>query len=96
MNRSAWNVYLYYQGLDRWYSIPGGGPGAATTYRVSIAHSSNKVNLYIDKSGTGDNFSQARVIRTYANSVMPGGRQVQPADIDFRDYEAVRRYYGLE
>lgn len=96
MNRSQWFVYLYYQPLDRWYFLPGSGVGGATQYRVSMGYSANKVNIYIDRTGPGENYAQAKVIRIYANSVAPGGRiaNVLPS-IDFNDYEAVRKYYQL-
>jgi len=96
MNRSQWFVYLYYQPLDRWYFLPGQGYGGVTQYRVSMGYSANKVNIYIDKTGTGENYAQAKVIRIYANSVTPGGRvaNILPP-IDFTDYEAVRKYYQL-
>ncbi len=96
MNRSQWIVYLYYQPLERWYFLPGSGIGGATQYRVSMGYVSNKVNFYIDKTGPGESYAQAKVIRIYANSVVPGGRlaNVLPP-IDFTDYEAVRKYYQL-
>ena len=93
-NRSAWFVYLYYQPLDRWYSLPGFGFGASTNYRVSMGYSGNKVSIFIDKTGPGEVYAQAKVIRIYANSVGPGGRVYQPT-IDYTDYEAVRSYYKL-
>lgn len=100
MNNSLWFVYLYYQPIDRWYAIPGMGTGGLTTYRVSMGYSSGKVNIYIDKSGAGETYAQARVIRVYANTTTVGGRAgaSEPSQlpaIDFKDYPAVRQYYGL-
>lgn len=99
MDRSAWFVYLYYQSLDRWYSMPGQGAGGATQYRVSMGYSSNKVNFYIDKTGTGENYAQAKVVRIYTGAPIPGGRVAADGsrlpDIDFTNYEAVRDYYQL-
>lgn len=100
MNRSLWFVYLYYQPLERWYMVPGSGFGGASTYRVSLAYASGKVTIYIDKTGVGENYAQARVVRVYANNVTTGGRAGAgessglPA-IDFNDYQAVRQYYQL-
>jgi hypothetical protein len=91
MDRSMWFVYLLYQPLTRWYTVPGPGVGGSTVYRVSLGYSGGKVNIFIDKTGVGENYSQARVIRVYASSTGPGGR----ASVDFNDYEAVRRYYNL-
>jgi hypothetical protein len=96
MNRSVWNTYLYYEPNSRWYMVPGFGPGASTQYRISLGHETDKVNIYIDKTGVGENFSQVRVVRIYANSIMPGGREVSLPKIDFTDYEAVCDYYGLD
>jgi hypothetical protein len=98
MDQSAWFVYMHYQPIDRWYIIPGHGPGGSTQYRISMGHSSNKVNLYIDKVGPGESFDLIRVIRVYANTTQTGGRMAskpQLPDIDFSIYEAVRTYYGL-
>lgn len=98
MNRSLWFVYLYYQPLDRWYILPGGGVGGSTTYRVSIGYAGGKVNIYIDRTGAGENYAQARVIRVYANNVTTGGRAGGSSGlppVDFNDYHAVRQYYQL-
>lgn len=97
MNRSLWFVYLHYGVLDRWYAVPGNGPGGATMYRVSFGHANGKVSIYIDKAGAGDMFSQARVIRVYANQVTTGGRSATelPTEVDFNDYNAVKEYYHL-
>ena len=91
MDRSLWFVYILYQPLVRWYNVPGPGVGGATVYRVSFGYSGGKVNVFIDKTGTGENYSQARVIRVYSSSSGPGGR----SSVDFSDYEAVRQYYNL-
>ena len=90
-DRSLWFVYLFYQPLSRWYTVPGPGFGATTVYRVSLGYSAGKVNIFIDKTGPGENYSQAMVIRVYANSSVAGGR----AAVDFSDYNAVRQYYNL-
>ncbi|MBO9565200.1 MAG: hypothetical protein J7621_20660 [Niastella sp.] len=99
MDKCAWFVYLYYQTNDRWYFLPGPGVGGATQYRLNMGYSSNKVNIYIDKSGAGENYAQAKVVRILTNNTLPGGRVAAGAkplpDIDFTDYEAVRNYYQL-
>ena len=91
LDRSLWFVYLFYQPLARWYTVPGPGVGGATVYRVGIGYASGKANIFIDKNGVGENYAQARVIRVYASSNGPGGR----SSVDFSDYEAVRKYYNL-
>jgi hypothetical protein len=78
----------------KWYLVPGQGPGGYTQYRVSMGYNNNKVNIFIDKTGTGDIFSQARIIRIYASSESPGGR-LNNTSVDFTDYNAVKQYYNL-
>lgn len=93
MDNSTWLVYLYYEPLARWYFVPGGGTGGSTLYRVSIGYLNNKVNIFIDKTGPGENYSQCKVVRIYNSATLPGGRRAYPVDVT--DYEAVRRYYHL-
>ncbi len=99
MNKSSWFVYLYYQPIDRWYALPGLGTGGTTNYRVSYGYASNKVNLYIDKTGTGESYANAKVVRIYSVAQLPGGRSAGAStglpDIDFSDYKTVKEYYNL-
>lgn len=102
MNRSQWFVYLYHDVVALWYAVPGYGYANATQYRVGIGFFTGKVNLFVNRLGSGEVYSKARVIRIYANTVMSGGRTTPGSlngnglpDIDFTDYEAVRRYYRL-
>jgi hypothetical protein len=74
--------------------MPGLGFGGSTQYRISMSYSAGKVNIFIDKTGPGEVYAQAKVVRVYANSVGLGGRLEFPG-IDFHNYEAVRRYYNL-
>lgn len=91
MDKSAWYVYLYYSGNERWYFIPGAGIGGSTTYRVSMGYSVDQVNIFIDKNGPGESYAKAKVIRIYTSS-QQGGRA---APVDYTNYEAVRDYYKL-
>ena len=96
MERSAWLTYLYYETLARWYQIPGYAYNAATNYRISMGHVSNKVHFYIDREGPGETYAKAKVIRIFANGILVGGRLVhQLPDIDFSNYETVKKYYNL-
>lgn len=96
MDRSAWFVYLFYAPLTRWYFIPGLGFGGATTYRLSMSYTGGKVNIFIDRTGVGEVYAQARVVRVYANTSTTGGRvNAKLPDIDFTSYEAVKKYYNL-
>ena len=99
MNKSAWFVYLYYQPIDRWYFLPGLGTGGSTNYRVSLAYATGKANLYIDKTGPGESYANAKVVRIYSSGQLIGGRMADGAaelpNIDFSDYRAVKAYYNL-
>ena len=95
MNRSAWFVYCFYQPLERWYFMPGHGPGGSTQYRISMGYASNKVTIFVDKVGTGDNFAQAKVVRVYASNTATGGIRAPAPGIDFTDYQQVKAFYKL-
>ena len=46
------------------YSLPGAGPGGASTYRVYWSHSGSNATFYLNRaSGTGDSFTNVRVMR---------------------------------
>lgn len=94
MNRSAWNIYLV-RASGNTYPIPGWGLSGDSQYRVLIYHSGGKANFTITKhSGPGEDYANIRIIRIYANSSIPGGRTAYP-DLDFRNYEAVCKYFGF-
>lgn len=97
MNNSAWYVYLYYSSISRWYFVPGYGAGGSTFYRVSMDYTSPTANIYIDKIGTGETYSQVRVVRIYANTstVVTTGEPSAESKIDYSDYEQVQKYYNL-
>lgn len=96
MNRSAWFVYLV-RSSGNVYPIPGFGVNGSSEYRVYWSHFSGKVNFTVTKgSGAGEDYSSIRVIRMYANTVLPGGRYMGlPAGLDPRDYYAMCNYYHL-
>jgi len=66
-----------------------------------MSYSSGKVNLYVDKTGPGEFYTKAKVIRILANNTVPSGIAARSPgtgslpDIDFADYSAVCRHYGL-
>ncbi|WP_207514896.1 hypothetical protein [Longitalea luteola] len=94
MNRSAWFVYLV-RSSGNIYPIPGFGLNGTSDYRVYWSHFSNKANFTISKvSGAGEEYTNIRIIRIYANTATAGGRIGLPA-IDFTDYYAVCKYYNL-
>jgi hypothetical protein len=97
VDNSAWYVYLYNSSNSRWYFIPGYGLGGTTFYRVSMGYSSPKASIYIDKIGTGEDYSKARIVRIYANTstAVTSGDPSPESKIDYRNYEQVRKYYNL-
>ncbi|MBO9631784.1 MAG: hypothetical protein J7578_01605 [Chitinophagaceae bacterium] len=97
MNNSAWYVYLHYQSLDRWYLVPGNGVGGTTTYRVSMSYVSPNAVIYIDKTGPGEKYDKARVVRVYSNKQvnLSVNTQVRGISLDFSNYEAIRNYFKL-
>ncbi len=96
MNRSSWHVYLVRAGGNV-YPIPGFGLNGTSDYRLYWMHSGTKAQFVITRfSGTGEEYASIRIIRIYATQTRPGGRAENPLpDIDFKDYYAVCRYYGL-
>jgi hypothetical protein len=96
MNRSAWLVYLV-RASGNTYPIPGFGISGTSDYRLLIYHSGGKANLTITRvSGPGEEYASIRVIRMYANTLLPGGRLMGlPAGLDTRDYYAMCNYYNL-
>lgn len=97
MNNSSWYVYLHYAANDRWYFVPGAGVGGATTYRVSMGYISPNVMVYVDKTGAGEKYDKARVVRVYSNkqinlNLNPANRGIA---VDFSNYEAIRAYFKL-
>jgi hypothetical protein len=98
MDKAAWFVYLYYEGNQRWYFVPGFGVASSSQYRLSMGYATNLVSLYIDKaSGPGESYAQARVIRIMSSSQQAGGRGMGSAadGPDYSKYEEVKRYYDL-
>lgn len=105
-NNSTWLVYLFSSTVNRWYFTPGYGLGGITEYRVSLAYETNKAVLYIDKTGPGESYSKAKVIRIYNNTninVTSGQGDLHNSDgstgdsnhPDLNDYQAVIAYYHL-
>jgi hypothetical protein len=99
MNRSAWNVYLV-RASGNVYPVPGWGLSGDSEYRVLIYYSGGKANITITKDrGPGEDYANIRVIRIYANTVVPGERPKPSPGVDPGDYEArsqVLRIYVLK
>jgi hypothetical protein len=95
-NRSAWFVYLIRSGGNV-YPIPGFGLNGSSDYRVFWSYAGGKANFTIARaSGVGEEYANIRIIRMYANTILPGGRLVNPSSgPDPRDYYAMCNYYNL-
>jgi hypothetical protein len=96
MNRSAWLVYLV-RASGNTYPLPGFGLSGDSDYRLLLYHSAGKANMTITKvSGPGEEYASIRIIRIYANTLLPGGRFMNPpAGPDPKDYNAMCNYYNL-
>ena len=99
MSRSAWFIYLAHSsGLV--YPVPGFGYNGVSEYRAYWGFGSptpGKMNLSINRvSGAGEQYSAIKVIRIYANTILPGGKGGGGLpDIDFNNYHTVCDYYKL-
>ena len=95
MNRSALFVYLV-RASGNVYPIPGFGLNGSSDYRVYWNHTGDKVNVTVNKvAGTGEEYSNIRIIRVYANTATVGMRMNQVPDIDYTDYYSVCKYFKL-
>lgn len=95
-NRSAWFIYMVRAGGNV-YSIPGWGVNGSTEYRTFWETGATAVDFTINtKQGPGEEYTSTRIIRIYATGTVNAGRNSSLPDIDFNDYAAVCRYYGLE
>jgi hypothetical protein len=98
MNRSAWFVYLKYNGgFEYYYSLPGFGYNGSTNYRNTFyfnASASKVIHNITRLTGPGEVYAGIKIIRIYATNITTGGRQVMP-DVDFTNYTAVKSHYNL-
>jgi hypothetical protein len=95
-SRSAWFVYLVRSGGNV-YPIPGFGLNGTSDYRVYWSYGGGKNNFTLNRtSGAGEEYATIRIIRMYANTLLPGGRFMNhPQTPDPRDYYAMCNYYNL-
>lgn len=93
--RSAWFAYLFRVGFI--YPVPGWGMGGFSSYRCwYYITSSSQTEFAIERqTGPGEAYTEIRLIRIYANRLINGKRSSFLPDIDFKDYYAVCKYYGL-
>jgi hypothetical protein len=96
------SLYLVYVNPSdsgtNWYQIPGGTVGNSKVYRtyLTMASGTNPIRIYLNRTaGTGnDFFTKTRILIIPANDIRNG--RVALPDIDFSDYEAVKKYYNLK
>lgn len=94
-DRCVWLFYLVRPG-NNVYQIPGFGLDAVSDYRAYYNAATSATTFYIKKvSGPGEAYNSIRIIRIYANTLISGRKSSQLPDIDFNDYNAVCKYYGL-
>ncbi|MCX2679016.1 hypothetical protein OOZ15_03600 [Galbibacter sp. EGI 63066] len=99
IKQSSWHVYMVRPGGNV-YPIPGWGVDGMTEYRIYMLHvpannGSARITITI-KNGTGEIYAELIVIRVIANNTEDlSSKEAELPNIDFRDYEAVRSYYGL-
>lgn len=94
-DRSAWFVYLV-NPSNFVYQLPGFGTGGDSDYRTySLAGTSSTTFTISKVSGSGESYSSIRIIRIYANVLISGRQSSELPDIDFNDYYAVCKHYGL-
>jgi hypothetical protein len=94
-NRSAWFVYLV-RSSGNVYPLPGFGVNGSSDYRVYWSHFNSNANFTITRvSGPGEDYSAIKIIRIYANSVVPLSSVRNSSKVNFSDYRAVCEYYGL-
>jgi len=103
---SAWFMYMYKFPL--WYAIPGHGAGNATSYSFSYGYLDfatpvDSAYFFIDKvSGPGEAYDAIKLVRILTNDLQTdgtgrssGNRRGLP-NIDFSNYEEVKKYYHLK
>ena len=106
--RSGWLVYLVYDTgtAEYHYSVPGTGWSPSSVYQYVLDFQETQVKLTINRiGGTGEIYSQIRVVRIHANnvegmhslqsSISPRSDRLIPAWVDTSDYDAVIEYFGL-
>jgi len=101
---AAWFAYLYKDGA--WYGVPGAGENDASNYSFSYGYISNALDtavfLVSRSSGPGEIYDAFKVVRilidqTATNSTGGSGNRTRGLpNIDFRNYEEVKKYYNLQ
>ncbi|MEP6747840.1 MAG: hypothetical protein ABJB86_08940 [Bacteroidota bacterium] len=94
VNRSAWFVYLIYA-RSSGYPVPGFGYDNLAQYGMSWVYDQKAIFTITRIAGQGENYLNIRIVRIYTNSSTGDRTKRSLPDIDFNDYDAVRRYYQL-
>ena len=103
LENCAWFMYLHRDGA--WFGIPGAGEGDTSTYSFFYGYISNALDTAIflasRTSGPGEVFDAMKVVRilvsgTVTNSTGGSGNRRGLPNIDFSNYEEVKKYYNLQ
>ncbi|HVU55042.1 MAG TPA: hypothetical protein VHD83_08295 [Puia sp.] len=106
---SAWFVYMFkvVNGYGYWAAIPGPGLGDQSTYSFSYVYEDvqeplDTCDFFIDRvTGPGEVYDAIRIVRILisnvgTNSTHGSGRLPGLPNIDFSNYEEVKKYYHLQ
>jgi hypothetical protein len=103
LNLSAWFMYLERDGF--WYAVPGYGANDASQYSfsfgyVDLANPVDSAAFFIDRvSGPGEKYEGLKLVRILTSDVTTsssGNNRRGLPNIDFTNYEAVKKYYNLK
>lgn len=101
MVESSWDVYMLNSGF--YYHVPGFGSAGLSEYRVYHDYDSgaSEVTFQIGlESGTGETYSEVRIVRAAANNVEDNttskvSGSAEASDRDFSSYQELVEYYNI-
>ena len=106
LDLSAWFIYLYKFPL--WYAIPGHAENDASSYSFSFGYLDittpvDSAYFFVDRvTGPGEKYEGLKLVRILTNDLITDGaggttrtRRALP-NIDFSNYEEVKKYYNLK
>lgn len=90
----VWLTYLKRDAINT-YSIPGYGFTGNSEYRIFFNYDASPVEIYISRaSGPGEAYDSIKIVGIQIGKVI--GKKDDLPNIDFRDYNAVKAYYGIK
>lgn len=105
LTESAWFMYMYKTPL--WYAVPGHGENGTSAYSFSYGYLDfatpvDSAYFFINReSGPGERYEGLKLVRILTNDLITnstggsGSRHGLP-NIDFSNYEEVKKYYHLQ